>query len=110
MTNDEMELFRGSGNVFEDFGYPDAEVRQAKALLAAEIIKVLDAESLSTRQAEARTGIAHAEFSRIRNVKLERFTLDRLLTILDKLGQHVELNVTVTPRVKGPTDRSALSP
>ena len=79
MRNDEMELFRGSGNVFEDFGYPDAEVRQAKALLAAEIIKVLDAESLSTRQAEARTGIAHAEFSRIRNVKLERFTLDRLL-------------------------------
>jgi len=98
--NDDMELVRGSGNVFRDFGYPDAEVRQAKALLAAEIIKVLDRQSLSTRQAEARTGIAHAEFSRIRNVKLQRFTFDRLVTILDKLGQDVELSVSVTPRLK----------
>jgi len=81
--------------VFRDLGYPDAEVRQAKALLAAEIIKVLDAERLTTRQAEARTGIARTEFSRIRNVRLERFTFDRLLTILDKLGRHVEVSVTV---------------
>ena len=102
MTDNDMELIRGSGNVFRDLGYPDAEVRQAKALLAAEIIKVLDAQGLSTRQAEARTGIAYAEFSRIRNVKLERFTFDRLLAILDKLGQHVELSVTVTPRQEGP--------
>ena len=99
---DDMELIRGSGNVFRDLGYPDAEVRQAKALLAAEIIKVLDAQGLSTRQAEARTGIAYAEFSRIRNVKLERFTFDRLLAILDKLGQHVELSVVVTPRKEAP--------
>lgn len=99
--NDDMELIRGSGNVFRDFGYPDADVRQAKALLAAEIIKVLDGQGLSTRQAEARTGIAHAEFSRIRNVRLERFTFDRMLTMLDKLGQHVELTVTVTPRARG---------
>jgi predicted XRE-type DNA-binding protein len=96
--NDDLELVRGSGDVFRDFGHPDAEVRQAKALLAAEIIKVLDEEGLSTRQAEARTGIAHAEFSRIRNVRLARFTFDRLLTILNRLGHRVELSVTVTPR------------
>lgn len=96
--NDDMELIRGSGNVFRDFGYPDAELRQAKALLAAEIIKVLDQQGLSTRQAEARTGIAHAEFSRIRNVRLERFTLDRLLVVLDKLGQEVDLTVSVRPK------------
>ncbi|MFZ1426587.1 MAG: helix-turn-helix transcriptional regulator [Geminicoccaceae bacterium] len=101
MSDDDIELIRGSGNVFRDLGYPDAELRQAKALLAGEIIKVLDAQGLSTRQAEARTGIAHAEFSRIRNVRLERFTFDRLLTVLDRLGQHVELSVTVTPRAKG---------
>lgn len=110
MKNNDMELIRGSGNVFRDFGYPDAEVRQAKALLAAEIVKVLDAQGLSTRQAEARTGIAHAEFSRIRNVKLERFTLDRLLTILDKLGQNVELSVTVTPRMKDRPAEGVLHP
>ena len=102
--SDELELVRGSGNVFRDFGHPDAEVHQAKARLAAEIIKVLDGEGLSTRQAEVRTGVAHAEFSRIRNVRLARFTFDRLLTIL---GQQVELSVTVTPR---PKDRAPASP
>lgn len=97
MADGDMKLIHGSGNVFRDLGYPDAELRQAKALLAAEINKVLDARGLSNRQAAAGTGIAHAEFSRIRNVKLDRFTFDRLLTVLDKLGQHVEVSVTVTP-------------
>jgi hypothetical protein len=49
-------------------------MRQTKALLAAQIIKVLDAENLSIRKPEARTGIAHGEFVRIRNVDLDRFT------------------------------------
>ena len=98
MTDDDMEIVRGSGNVFRDFGYADADVRQAKALLAAQIIKVLDAEELSTRQAEARTGVAHSEFVRIRNVNLGRFTIDRLVTILGRLGQEVELSFSVHPR------------
>jgi predicted XRE-type DNA-binding protein len=100
MTDDDIEIVRGSGNVFRDFGYADADVRQAKALLAAQIIKVLDAEALSTRQAEAKTGIAHSEFVRIRNVNLTRFTIDRLVTILGRLGQEVELTVTVHPRTR----------
>jgi predicted XRE-type DNA-binding protein len=99
MTDDTSEIVRGSGNVFRDFGYPDADVRQAKALLAAQIIKVLAAEGLSTRQAEARTGIAHSEFVRIRKADLGRFTIDRLVTILGHLGQEVELSINVHPRV-----------
>ncbi len=75
-------------------------MRQAKALLAAQIIKVLDAEELSTRQAEARTWIAHSEFVRIRNVNLGRFTIDRLVMILGRLGQEVEFSFTVRPRAQ----------
>ena len=98
MSDDDMDIVRGSGNVFRDFGYPDADVRQAKALLAAQIIKVLDAEALSTRQAEAKTGIAHSEFVRIRNVNLGRFTMDRLVTILGRLGRQVEILIKVRGR------------
>ncbi len=76
MSDEDIELVGGSGNIFRDVDDPDAEVRQAKALLAAKIIKLLDAQAMSTRQAEARIGIAHAEFSRVRNVKLARFTFD----------------------------------
>ena len=98
---DDFELVRGSGNVFRDFGRPDADVQQTKALLAALIIRVLDEEGLSTRKAQARTGVSHADFTRIRNVQLGRFTIDRLMTVLNKLGQQVEVQVSVQPRQPG---------
>jgi hypothetical protein len=49
--------------------------------LAAEIIKVLDRERLTVRAAHSRTGIAAADFSRIRNADLDRFTVDRLIRL-----------------------------
>ncbi len=99
MTNEPIDVVRGSGNVFRDFGYADADVRQAKALMGAQIMRILDREGLSTREAEARTGISHSDFSRIRQAKFSRFTIDRLMTILSRFGQEVELSVTVHPRV-----------
>ena len=95
---DHLEFVHGSGNVFRDFGYPDADVQQTKALLAARIVGVLDDEALSTRKAEARTGVSHADFARIRNGKLDRFTIDRLMTILNKLGRQVDVRIDVHPR------------
>ena len=100
-TDDDFELVHGSGNVFRDFGYPDADVQQTKALLAARIIRTLNEEGLSTRKAQARTGISHADFSRIRNAQLSRFTIDRLMTVLNKLGQQVEVRISVHPRAAG---------
>ena len=96
--SDELELVRGTGNIYEDFGYSDAGIRQAKALLGAQIVKVLDGDGLSTRQAEAKTGVSHSEFSRIRRASFSRFTIDRLMAILEKLGQEVTISVEVRSR------------
>jgi predicted XRE-type DNA-binding protein len=98
MSTDDFEIVRGTGNVFQDFGYLDADLRQAKCLLAVEIAKILDDRNWTTRRAEQATGINHADFARIRNANIGRFTLDRLMTVLSKLGQHVELAVTITPQ------------
>jgi len=95
---DDFELVRGSGNVFADFNAPDASIRQFRAVLAAEIVKTLDAEGLTVRDAETLTGIAAADFSRIRQVKLDRFTIDRLLRILDRLNRDVRVKISVMPR------------
>ena len=94
----DFELERGSGNVFADFALEDASARQLRAVLAAEIIKTLDAEGLTVREAAARTGIAAADFSRIRQVRLERFTIDRLMRILDRLDRDVSVSLTVAQR------------
>ena len=72
-------MVRGSGNVVRDLGFENADIDQLKALLAAEIIQVLDPEGLTVRAAHARTGYAAADFSRIRNAELGRFTADRLI-------------------------------
>jgi predicted XRE-type DNA-binding protein len=98
MSTDDVELVHGSGNVFRDFGHPDADVLQAKAILAARIIGVLDDRGWTARQAETASGIAHRDLSRIRNVKLKRFTLDRLITVLRKVDTEVEISIDVKPR------------
>jgi predicted XRE-type DNA-binding protein len=97
MSN-ELEIIRGKGNVFRDFGYANADAEHLKAILAAQIIKVLDKRELTVRAAAEATGIAAADFSRIRKVKLDRFTIDRLMTILGRLDQKVDIAVTVRPR------------
>jgi predicted XRE-type DNA-binding protein len=95
MKGEKLEVVRGSGNVFRDLGHQNADLEQFKAILAAEIIKALDREGLSVRAAHGRTGIAAADFSRVRNADLERFTVDRLVSIINRLGSRVELKVKV---------------
>ena len=95
MKDEKIEIVRGSGNAFRDFGNKDSDVKQLKALLAAEIVKLLNQKELSVRAAHDQTGIAAADFSRIRNANLGRFTLDRLMTILNRLGARVEVEVGV---------------
>jgi predicted XRE-type DNA-binding protein len=53
---------------------------------------------MSVRAAGELTGIAAADFSRVRQAKLDRFTIDRLMTILGRLDQKVDVAVDVRPR------------
>jgi predicted XRE-type DNA-binding protein len=95
MKSEKLEVVRGSGNVFHDLGRENADAEQFKAILAAEIIKTLDRELLTVRAAHSRTGIAAADFSRIRNADLGRFTVDRLMSIINRLGSRVEVKIRV---------------
>ena len=107
MSGDDFELVQGSGNVFRDFGFPNPEVEQVKAILAAKIIGVLDDRGLSVRRAHDLTGFAAADFSRVRQAKLGRFTIDRLIAMLNKLDEEVRVTVTFARRK---TERSEAEP
>ena len=95
MKSEKLDLVRGSGNAFRDLGIENADVLQLKAILAGEIIKTLDREGLTVRAAQVRTGIAAADFSRIRKADLGRFTVDRLMTVISRLGSRVDVTVKV---------------
>ena len=97
MKKERPDVVHGSGNVFRDLGLENADLEQFKAILAAEIIKTLDREHLTVRAAQDRTGIAAADFSRIRHADLGRFTVDRLMSILNRLGSRVDGKVRVRP-------------
>lgn len=98
MKEGNLELVRGSGNVYRDFRRSNAGLEQARAITAARIIRVLDERRLSARDAEKLTGVSYSEFSRIRNTRLSRFTLDRMIAILGKLDKDVEVSVTFKAR------------
>ena len=95
MKREKQAAVRGSGNVFRDLGHKNADADQFKAILAAEIIKALDRDGLSVHAAQGRTGIAAADFSRIRNADLGRFTVDHLMSIINRLGLAVEVRIKV---------------
>ena len=95
MKSEKPEVVHGSGNVFRDLGRKNADAEQLKSILAAEIIKALDRHRLTVRAAHDRSGIAAADFSRIRNADLGRFTIDRLMSIINRLGSRIEVKVRV---------------
>ncbi|AWN53956.1 XRE family transcriptional regulator [Methylobacterium sp. 17Sr1-1] len=98
MSDDDLELIHGSGNVYRDLKRPHPDLEQARALVAAQIVRTLDARGLTTRDAEAATGVAHSEFSRIRNAQPRRFALDRLMTILETLDGNLGVRLVMQPR------------
>lgn len=95
MTRRRLEIVKGSGNVFRDLGHRNADGAQLKAFLATEIVKELDRQGLTVRSAQHSTGIAAADFSRIRNADLRRFTIDRLISIVNRLGSRLDIKIRV---------------
>lgn len=95
MKKDQFKIIRGSGNIYRDLDIPDADVRQLKAILAAEIIKTLDKRGLSVRKAQSLTRIDAGDFSRVRNADFRRISVERLMAMINRLGSRVEVAVKV---------------
>ena len=106
MIESDFELVEGSGNIFRDFDDRLADLKHAKAILAARIIATLDDRELPVREAEKRTGLSAEAFSRVRNADLGRLTLDWLWEMLSALDQSIKVTVHVGP---WPADQAALA-
>jgi predicted XRE-type DNA-binding protein len=96
--SDDIAFVRGSENLFTDFGAVEPGKRLLRAALASEIIRRLDIEQLSARNAALLTGTGVGDLSRIRHVKLKRFTIDQLMTILYRLNLEVNVSISISPR------------
>jgi len=88
---------KGSGNVYEDLGFPDAEERLAKAKLAMRIESVIEQRKLKQAEAAELLGINQPKISALMNGRLEGFSMERLIHFLSLLSQDVEIIVRAKP-------------
>lgn len=94
----DQAITRGSDNVFADLGFPDAEERQTKLRLAHALNAIVDAQKLTQAAAAERLGLNQPKVSALRNYKLDGFSVERLMMLLNALDQDVEIVIRKKPR------------
>ena len=81
---------RGTDNVLEDLGFPDAPELSARTVLAVKLNALLDARGLTQVEAARITGMTQPKVSQVRRYKLQNISLERLMCALVSLEQRVE--------------------
>jgi len=90
---------KSSGNVFQDLGLPDAEERLAKAEIASQICGLIKKKKLSQAKVATLLKITQPKVSLLLSGKLKGFSLEKLFSFLNALGQNV--NISVKPASSG---------
>lgn len=101
VNESEETITRGTGNVFADLGYPDADERQTKLRLAHAINDVRARGRLTQAAAAAKLGVSQPKVSALANYKLDGFSVERLMTFLTALDQDVEIVIRRKPSSRG---------
>ncbi len=91
-------ITRGTGNVFADLGYADADERQTKLRLALAINDVITRQRLTQATAAEKLGVNQPKISSLTNYKLDGFSVERLMTFLTALDQDIEIVIKKKPR------------
>lgn len=91
-------IARGSGNVFADLGLDGADELQAKAQLAVALNRLLDRRKLSQADTAKILGLTQPKVSLLRRYKLDGFSVEKLITLLNALDRDVEIIVKPKPR------------
>jgi predicted XRE-type DNA-binding protein len=92
---DDNRVTKGSGNVFVDLGFDEAEA-QVMALRTEVMVRMeryLKAQGWTQAEAAKRLGITQPRVSRLTQGKWQDFSLDMLLTLAARAGLHPKLKL-----------------
>ncbi len=87
-----------SGNVFADIGVFESDEELAKAQLASRIREIIRRSRLTQVAAAAVMGIDQPKVSSLLSGRLANFSSERLMRLLIRLGQDVEIVFKSKPR------------
>jgi predicted XRE-type DNA-binding protein len=89
MNDDAIDV--GTGDVFKDLGFADAQERRLRTELAMRLNDLIKERKLTQTAAAEIFGIAQSHVSELRNIKLRRFSSERLLHFITQLDKDVEI-------------------
>ena len=92
---------KGSGNVYADLGYNDAESMKIKADIVSRISSIIDEKKLTQKEVSKLTGIPQGRISNILNGQFRGVSEFRLLACLSVLGNDLEIRVKPTDGHQG---------
>lgn len=98
MTEEIIEAYKGSGNIFADMGRENADELYARAHIGIEVLKILEERSLKQREIAVLLDIKQSEVSHLMNGRFNRFSEGKLLGFLKKLDREVTILITKADR------------
>ena len=111
MKNAEDTVFYGSGNVFADLGFRNADELLVRSALLARIMDIIEARKLSQAAAAKVLGLKQPDVSALlRGRYLGRFSAERLMRFLVALDQDVEIVVKPKTRSRSRAQISVAAP
>ncbi|MDR2710284.1 MAG: XRE family transcriptional regulator [Burkholderiales bacterium] len=83
------------GNVFEDLGFPpdEAAAMLARETLLIELEKELRKRGKKQQELADELGVSRTRISEVMHRKADRFSVDKLVSLLHRAGKRVELRV-----------------
>ena len=93
----EVIVERGSGNVFADLGLPNPEERLLKANLVIAISQAMKAKRVSQKKLATMVGLDQPKVSALLRGQTRGYSADRLIGILNALGQDVKITIEAIP-------------
>ncbi|MCL1960815.1 MAG: helix-turn-helix domain-containing protein [Desulfovibrionaceae bacterium] len=98
MNGTEFEI--GSGNVYADLDFPDAEEMFIKAQLACKITEIIKARGWTQQQAALKSGIAQSKLSQMLRGQFHSISEAKMMECLTRLGRPVQIVVGPPSRKK----------
>jgi len=90
----EAEFEEGSGNVYADLGLEDSDELLARAKIGLHVYQILKGKRLAQREIADLLGMKQPEVSHLMNGHFHRFTTDKLLDFLKRLGRKVTIQIS----------------
>lgn len=93
MTEKEIEIEKGSGNVFKDLEVPNPEEYLAKTRLALIINGIITKSGITRHKAAKMLDLNKSEFSALQDGLLDDFSIQQLFSLIRKLDCDIEIVV-----------------